>query len=190
MTARTQTRGRPAKPRCRPAKPRCRPAEPRAEPTDIPAGYGVPRAAKKLLPWSWARERLERGLGYWLVTVRRDGSAHAIPTWGAWVDDRFYCEGSPRTSYARNIERDPRVIVHLESADDVVIVEGTARRLTDFDDAFARRVLAGYEKYRAPKGYEADPGNWRAGGFWEVRPSVARGWARLDQATRWRFDER
>jgi nitroimidazol reductase NimA-like FMN-containing flavoprotein (pyridoxamine 5'-phosphate oxidase superfamily) len=165
-------------------------SDPRPEPTSIPQGYGAPRSAKKLLPWSWARERLERALGYWLVTIGRDGRPHAIPTWGAWADDRFYCEGSPETRYARNIERDPRVVVHLESADEVVIIEGTARRVTAFDAALERRVLAGYAKYRDTKGYEADPGNWRTGGFWEVRPSVARGWARLDQATRWRFDER
>jgi nitroimidazol reductase NimA-like FMN-containing flavoprotein (pyridoxamine 5'-phosphate oxidase superfamily) len=164
--------------------------EPRAEPTSIPTGYGAPRNAKKLLPWSWARERLERALGYWLVTVGRDGKPHAIPTWGAWAGDRFYCEGSPETAYARNIERDPRVVVHLESVDEVVIVEGTARRVTEVSAALERRVLAGYAKYRESKNYEADPGNWRSGGFWELRPSVARGWSRLDQATRWRFDER
>jgi pyridoxamine 5'-phosphate oxidase-like protein len=103
-------------------------SEPRAEPTSIPRGYGAPRSAKKLLPWSWARERLDRALGYWLVTVGRDGRPHAIPTWGAWAGDRFYCEGSPETRYARNIERDPRVVLHLESADEVVIVEGIGAR--------------------------------------------------------------
>jgi nitroimidazol reductase NimA-like FMN-containing flavoprotein (pyridoxamine 5'-phosphate oxidase superfamily) len=163
---------------------------PRAEPTSIPPGYGAPRSAGKLLPWSWARERLERALGYWLVTIGPDGRPHAVPTWGAWVGDSFYCEGSPQTRYARNIERDPRAIVHLESVDEVVIVEGTARRVTAVDAALERRVLAGYAKYRDAKGYEVDPGNWRTGGFWEIRPSVARGWARLDQATRWRFEER
>jgi nitroimidazol reductase NimA-like FMN-containing flavoprotein (pyridoxamine 5'-phosphate oxidase superfamily) len=167
-----------------PSKP-----DPRPEPTSIPEGYGVPRTTKSLLPWSWARERLEQALGYWLVTTRSDGRPHAIPTWGAWVDDRFCCEGSPETLYARNIARDPRVVVHLESVDAVVIVEGTARELRGPGQAKRARILNGYAKYREAKGYEADPANWELGGLFEVTPTVARGWERLDQATRWRFYE-
>ena len=161
--------------------------EPAAEPTSIPRGYGVPTSRKRLLPWSWARERLETALGYWVVTLRADGRPHVIPTWGAWVDDRFYCEGSPETLYARNLVRDPRVVVHLESVDAVVILQGTAREIRRPSKALADRILEGYEKYRDAKNYDADPENWRDGGLFEVTPTVARGWERLDQATRWRF---
>jgi Pyridoxamine 5'-phosphate oxidase len=160
---------------------------PRAVPTRIPAGYGVPESAEGLLPWSWARERLERALGYWLVTLHPDGRPHVIPTWGAWVDDRFYCEGSPATRYGRNIQTDERVALHLESVEAVVIVDGTARRMGEPDADLTQRLLAGYAKYAAI-GYQADPENWRTGGLWAVTPSSARGWARLDQATRWEFD--
>jgi hypothetical protein len=146
--------------------------DPRPEPTSIPDGYGVPRTAKGLLPWSWARERLEQALGYWLVTIRPDGSPHAIPTWGAWVDERFYCEGSPETFYARNVARDPRVVVHLESVDVVVTVNGTARELRAPGKELAAGIVKGYAKYRDAKNYEADPANWRDGGLFEVTPPI------------------
>jgi nitroimidazol reductase NimA-like FMN-containing flavoprotein (pyridoxamine 5'-phosphate oxidase superfamily) len=163
--------------------------EPKVDRPDIPQGYGVPKSKKEMLPWSWARERLERATGYWLITSRADGHPHAIPTWGAWVDDRFYCEGSPQTRYGRNIARDPRVVVHLESVDEVVIVEGRATVLQEIDAAKSDRIQAGYAKYKA-KGYTADPAGW-PGGLWEVVPTVARGWAQFPRdVTRWTFEER
>jgi hypothetical protein len=50
-----------------------------------------------VLPWSFARERLERAHNFWLCTASPAGRPHAAPIWGAWVDDRFYFEGSPAT---------------------------------------------------------------------------------------------
>ena len=163
-------------------------AEPKADRPDLPEGYGVPKSNKGMLSWSWARERLERATGYWLITSRPDGRPHAIPTWGAWVDDRFYCEGSPQTRYGRNIARDPRVVVHLESVDEVVIVEATAALLEQIEKAKSKRIEAGYAKYKEAKGYEADPSGW-PGALWEVVPRVARGWSSFPKdVTRWTFE--
>ncbi|HEV8516138.1 MAG TPA: pyridoxamine 5'-phosphate oxidase family protein [Candidatus Limnocylindrales bacterium] len=161
--------------------------DPHASRPRFPEGYGVPTTDEGLLPWSWARRELDRSLVYWLVTVDPDGGPHAIPIWGAWVDDRFYCEGSPQTRYARNIARDPRVVVHLGSGDDVVIVEGTATLLEALDPELVSRVQAGYAKYKEAKDYEPDPAGW-PGALWEVRPRRARGWRRLDEATRWTWE--
>jgi hypothetical protein len=161
-----------------------RPSRPR-----FPAGYGVPQTEEGLLPWTWARTQLQQAITYWLVTTSPDGRPHTIPTWGAWVDDHFYCEGSPKTRYARNIARDPRVLVHLGSGDEVVIVEGVATLLETIDEDLSRRVAGGYGKYRSAKDYEVDSSLW-PGGLWVVKPLTARGWIRLDQATRWTFEPR
>jgi len=57
-------------------------------------GYGIPETTDGTLPWSWATERLDRAIVYWLATTGADQVPHLIPIWGAWVDERWYVEGS------------------------------------------------------------------------------------------------
>jgi nitroimidazol reductase NimA-like FMN-containing flavoprotein (pyridoxamine 5'-phosphate oxidase superfamily) len=80
--------------------------EPLADRPHVP-GYGVPESVDGILPWSWARERLERAIVYWLATTGADGAPHIIPIWGAWVGDRWYVEGGP-TRWQRNLRENPR----------------------------------------------------------------------------------
>ena len=156
----------------------------------MPAGYGVPAANDGMLPWRWARERLEQAPVYWVATARPDGRPHVMPTWGAWVDDRFYFEGSPETRRARNMAQNPEVVVHVERGDDAVIVEGRVRPVAELQDGFVERLLEGFAKYRATHGYEADAANWRDGGLWELRPRLVFGWSSFPRdTTRWHFDE-
>ena len=68
--------------------------------------------------------QLEQARYYWIVTVRRDGRPHAGPVWGVWLAGALYWAMSPETAMAKNVARCPRALVHLESARDVVIVEG------------------------------------------------------------------
>jgi Pyridoxamine 5'-phosphate oxidase len=162
--------------------------EPRASRPHIP-DYGIPETPDGLLPWSWARQRLEQALTYWIATVRPEGRPHAMPSWGAWVGDRFYFEGGPRTRRARNIAQNPEVVVHVEHGDDAVIVEGTATTLNPDADLEAR-VVEGFGKYRTSHDYEVDPQNWRRGGLWVLSPKVAFGWNVGNypaDATRWHF---
>ena len=64
-------------------------ADPTADRPHVP-GYGIPESTDGILPWPWARERLERAIVYWLATAGSDGAPHLIPIWGAWVADRWY----------------------------------------------------------------------------------------------------
>jgi hypothetical protein len=165
--------------------------EPRASRPRIP-GYGVPDDDAGTLPWSWAREQLEQALVYWVASVKPDTHAHLMPTWGAWVDDRFYFEGGLQTRRARNIGANPWVSVGIGQGNQAVIVEGEARNIAPVsDERLIGALLAGYAKYRASDGYDADPANWQdpAGGLWELRPSVVFGWSRFPETTtRWHFD--
>ena len=75
--------------------------------------------------------------------------------------------------------------MHLESGDDVVIVEGVAEPVTD-PAAVARFVEAYEAKYR----FRPDPGN-PAHGVYAVRPRRAFSWLEQDYpstATRWRWE--
>jgi hypothetical protein len=169
------------------------PIDERAEPSrsrpHMP-GYGVPESDEGLVPWSHARERLEQARNYWLVTVRPDGRPHAVPLWGAWVDDTFYFEGGG--AKVRNLAANQAVVVHLESGDDVVIVEGIAEEIrrperalfTRIDASFAARY--GYKPSANLASPDAEP--YPEGGLYAVRPRVVLVWSQFPRdATRFRF---
>src|SRR6266545_3841232 len=157
--------------------------------TDRPhvPGYGIPTTTKGTLPWSWAQERLDRAIVYWLATTGSDGAPHLIPIWGAWVDDRWYVEGGP-VRWQRNLRQNPSLAIHIEFGEEVVMVEGTAREIIAPEPPLADALLAGYAKYKAAANYEADAANWSTGGLWELLPIRAFAWSELGRdATRFRF---
>jgi hypothetical protein len=115
-----------------------------------------------------------------------------MPTWGAWVNDRFYFEGGLETRRARNIAANGWISVGISDRNQAVIVEGEAVNIAPLEDAgLIGELVEGFAKYRDSDDYEADPANWRdpAGGLWELRASVAFGWSRFPETTtRWHFD--
>lgn len=93
--------------------------------------YGISSAEQGMLPWSWVDERMEAARNYWVCTVRPDGRPHAAPVWGLWLDSRFYFGTSPRSVKGRNLEHNPAVVLHLESGDETVIMEGVVEQVQD-----------------------------------------------------------
>jgi PPOX class probable F420-dependent enzyme len=81
------------------------------------------------VPWLEVAARLATARNYWLCTTMPSGAPHAAPVWGAVADGTLYLYSERRTVKARNLAADPRVVVHLESGDNVVIVRGTAEDL-------------------------------------------------------------
>jgi hypothetical protein len=159
---------------------------------DRPTMFGSKPEAT-LLPWRWAEQRLVEARNYWIATARANGVAHTRPVWGVWHDEAFFF--STGSLAAGNLDRRPQLTVHLESGNEVVIVEGTAAKVVDASTTTA--VIDAYnEKYEwdlAPDSPEL------ADGLWRVQPGVVFGWlsdpSGLDHgslfhgsATRWRFD--
>ena len=70
--------------------------------------------------------RLAAARNYWMCTSMPSGAPHAAPVWGVVIGGTLYLYSERRTVKARNLAADPRVVVHLESGEDVVIVRGTA----------------------------------------------------------------
>ena len=69
--------------------------------------------------------------------------------WGVVVDDVLYAYTEVDTVKARNLQADPRCVVHLESGDDVVMVRGTMAPVTDTE--LIASLLAGFAvKYADP----------------------------------------
>jgi Pyridoxamine 5'-phosphate oxidase len=79
--------------------------------------------------WPEVAARLATARSYWLCTTMPSGAPHAAPVWGVVLDHVLYLYSECRTVKARNLATDPRVVVHLESAEDVVIVRGTLEDL-------------------------------------------------------------
>jgi len=124
------------------------------------SAYGVPTDTAGMLTWRWSEDRLAESHNYWVVT----GGPHASPVWGLLRDDAFVFSCSPSSRKAREIAHDARIVVHLESGAEVVIVEGLAE-LIEPDAA----LLAAYSGKYGPT--EPDVGNW-----YTVRPQRAFAW--------------
>jgi PPOX class probable F420-dependent enzyme len=145
--------------------------EPRSSRPRFPPGYGITRDAGGQLPWVRASERLAEGRSYWICTVRPDGSPHAMPVWGIWIEETLWFSSSPDSRKARNLRRDPRVSVHLDSGDDVVLLEGVVEA-SQIDARLA-------DAYQAKYGFRPDPDD--PNGLWfSLRPRVAYAWLERD----------
>ena len=158
-------------------------------------GYGIAPAkgGRGLLPWRWARERLEKGRTYFISTSAPDGKPHVMPVWGVWFGDAFFFSTGDQSRKARNLAENPRcsIVTEIDSKkklkkDDIkdsVILEGIAVRVSDL------RTL---KKFSA---LYQDKYAWDMEGFdepiYRVRPNKVFGFtSEFDQtATRWRFNE-
>jgi len=85
--------------------------------------------------WDEVRKVLSSAEMFWIATVRRDGRPHVTPLVSVWLDEAlFFCTG-PEEQKAVNLRDNQHVILSTgcnqwDSGLDV-IVEGTARRVTD-----------------------------------------------------------
>ena len=156
-----------------------------AEPTSRRPGfsdaYGITSEPEGLLPWSWATERLAAARNYWIGTAGADGRPSVVPVWGVWLDGVLRFGTSRASRKGRNLAADPRVVVHLESGDEVVILEG------EVEDAPIDGPLA--DEYE--RKYAMRPGEDSADGeaWFALRPRMALAWLERDYPkTATRFD--
>ena len=152
--------------------------------------YRVGTTADGPLAWDHAAERLEGSRNYWIVTTRRDGRPHAAPVWGVWVGGSLYFGTGRGSVKGRNLARRPDLVVHLESGNDVVILEGAVEEVRD--RASFDAIDAAYRaKYGMGVDQAGDDGTGEDGAVWYVvRPEKAHAWLEsdfLETATRWRF---
>ena len=103
--------------------------------TDRPhmPGYGLqpPTPEAGLLPWRFISEKMATARNYWLVTANLTGKPQAAPVWGIWVEEQFYFSTGKDSRKARNLTTNLHLVLHLESGDEVVILEGKVEVLPD-----------------------------------------------------------
>ena len=148
--------------------------------------YGTEPSGPPDLAWPQIRDRIAAADVYWLATTRADGRPHVVPIGGVWIDDALYLTLGPSTVSARNAAGNPAAVVHLEDANDAVIIEGTIQRPAHIDVPAAASDAYGvkYDGTWDP----ADPDM----PYWVVRPRVVMTWRSDDirgSAVRWRFDD-
>ena len=147
----------------------------------MPQGYGVgdPQYGFEPIEWSWLADQMSDSRNYWVATTRLDGRPHVVPLWGVWLNDRFHFFTDPDSLKGHNIRRDPRAMVHLESGDHVVILEGEL-----VSHPATAEIVSAYEsKYGLSLG--EDPGD-----VYTLNGSKALAWTESDfpkTATRWQF---
>ena len=147
---------------------------PRARRPRFGGGYGVPEDEEGMLPWAWAAERLAKAHNYWVVT----SGPHASPVWALWRDGALVFSCGPGSRKARELARDPKIVIHLESGDEVVIVEGEAEA-TAADAALI-------DEYERKYNFRAEAGE----GWYRVEPMRVLAWTEAGfpkSATRFDF---
>lgn len=97
-----------------------------------------------------AQRRLQEEEIAWLTTVRHDGQPQSVPIWFLWEGETFLIYSQPNRQKLRNIRRNPRVALNLNSnprGGDIVRVEGTAGIVEDTPPA--DEVPEYVQKYQA-----------------------------------------
>jgi hypothetical protein len=160
--------------------------EPIATPLPMPRHYEQPSDERRL-QWAEVHARLDEAEHYWLATTQASGAPHVTPVWGIWIGDTLYFSGIPTAAWARNIARDPRASVHLESATNVLIVDGVVEDAPSIGDpALAAAIV---DRWHGKYGrLEPDPA---ADGMYCLRARQIRGWSEFPHdATRFTFPDR
>lgn len=111
--------------------------------------YGIqpPTPEAGLLDWAFVQGRMQAARNYWVATASPDGKPHTAPVWGIWFEDRFYFSTGAKTVKGRNLSANPQMVVHTESGDETVILEGRAQAVPS-GELFTRLDEVYFAKYQ------------------------------------------
>ena len=95
--------------------------------------YGIqpPTPEAGLLPWSFISERMATAKNYWLATASPAGKPQVAPVWGIWVEEQFFFSTAENSRKGRNLAANPQLVLHLESGDEAVILEGVVEAVSE-----------------------------------------------------------
>lgn len=155
------------------------------------AGYGLDNNnTEGMLQWEWVSEQMMKSPNYWVATTRADGRPHSMPVWGVWLDNTLYFSTGRQSIKGRNLSRQSGLMIHLESGNDVVIIDGQVEEVTD--RPLLDKVIETYTKKYAHKGFEPSPEPDPSGVWYAVKMHVVMAWLEYDflkSAARWEFQK-
>ena len=143
------------------------------------------------LPWHKVDLPLRAGRSIWLSTTRPDGRPHAVPVWYVWDGRHIYFISRRDMQKARNIARQPWVVVHAGDGGDVIVLQGPAVVVADQGER--ERVDALYaDKYVDPHTGARDTIFHEGANLYRVDVRHVMAWEYGVVATRtdWRFPGR
>jgi len=145
--------------------------------------------------WDWVAAQLTESKNYWLCSVRppssdaQGGRPHVVPRWCVFVDGKIYYDGSPETRHAQNIAANPHISVHLESGDQVIILEGISIPAGKPSAELAKRLVEEYRRKYSQQGYSPEPTQWDEGGLYVFTPRQCIAWtAFTENPTKFTFE--
>jgi hypothetical protein len=153
--------------------------EPRPGPVRTTEDYGLGEAPAdgSVLPWAKVVEWLTTARNYWICTTRADGRPHAMPVWGLWFEGEVWFSTDPKSVKGRNLAARPETVVHLESGDEMCVLEGAVVRVRDAD-----RLVRFEDAYDAK--YQVRPSSMgEAAGVYRLEARTALVWREADFAT-------
>jgi general stress protein 26 len=152
----------------------------------FPNGYGfTPETPHSPPDWNWVINQIAGSRNYWICTASREGKPHAMPVWGVWGEDTLYFVTKRASKKARNLFENPQVVVHLESGDDVIVLEGIALELKSI-------VKLGQVAKLYSEKYKGDQIFHDIESVFELQAKVIFSWLERDfhhSATRWTYGE-
>jgi PPOX class probable F420-dependent enzyme len=140
------------------------------------------------IPWERVERRLRNAETYWLATTRPDGRPHAMPVHGLWHERAFWFGTDRGSVKGRNLAANPAAVVHLESAGDVVIVEGRAEVVPEPAGGAVAPLLAAKYGVGEEELALGRPGD--GGALYRLRAQVVHAWleaALAETRSRWRL---
>jgi hypothetical protein len=160
-------------------------SNPRLSRPHTAASYGLKGLDEGLLiPWAEVAAKLAAARNYWASTTSPDGRPHTTPIWGIWWQEQFYFGADPLSRKGKNLALQPAISIHLESGDDVVIIEGEVR-IEGSRPILAKLWHVYGGKYDLPEPEEPVP-------LYALRPKKAFAWLESSYpqtATRYQFED-
>jgi hypothetical protein len=159
-------------------------AMPEPERMHLPDSYGAfePFTFESAPDWDDIERALEISRNYWIAMCDAHGP-HTVPVWGVWLDGTFLFSTDPGSRKGRALAGGGQCSVHLESADEVIILHGWAEPLPDeLREPFIESYFRKYGVLIDP----LDP----AQAIFRIIPAVAFSWIERDYlhtAARWKF---
>jgi hypothetical protein len=161
--------------------------EPSADRPRLPAVYGAPSSTEGILPWDRVERRLAEAPIYWIATTGRDARPRVRPVSGLYLRGTLYVSGSRESGWARDLESNSHVAVHLEDGHDVVIVEGEGELLTTGVEADVAERLAAISNAKYPES-TVTAETFAGPGPYAIRPRRVFAWTQFPaDVTRFRF---
>jgi PPOX class probable F420-dependent enzyme len=141
------------------------------------------------LTWLSVDQQLRSMREVWVATASADARPHAVPVWFWWDGESVYFTTKASSRKARNLIRQPEIVVHNGNGADPIIVEGRVEEVGDpgelqrIDRAYAEKYVAPDTGERATIFVEGDM-------VLRVRPRRVLAWAyaNVGYRTEWKFD--